>query len=68
MLAEHLDKLNENGLSLDLAISGGLVITKQSIVECLRTIGQISVSKILNNKQGNYILIPQSHWLQLECK
>ena len=53
VLAEHLDKLSENGLNLDLAISGELVITKQGVVECLHLIGQISISKILSNKQGN---------------
>ena len=53
MLAEHLDKLTENGVSLDRALSEGLVLTKQRVVECLHLIGQVSLSKILNNKQGN---------------
>ena len=57
MLAEHLDKLNENGVSLDLALSGGLVISKQRVVECLDLIGQDSLSKVLSDKQGNNILL-----------
>ena len=52
LLAEHLDQLNENGVSLDLALSGGLVLSKQSVVECLHLIGQVRMSKILSNKQG----------------
>jgi hypothetical protein len=57
VLAEHVDKLNENGVSLDLALSGGLVLSKQKVVECLSLIGQVSISKVLNNKQGNKILL-----------
>ena len=57
MLAKHLDKLNENGVSLDLALSGGLVISKQRVVECLDLIGQDSLSKVLSDKQGNNILL-----------
>ena len=52
MLAEHLDKLNENKLSLDLAISGELTITKKMVVDGLHIIGQIHISKILDKKQG----------------
>ena len=57
LLAEHLGKLTENGVSLDLALSGGLVLTKQKVVECLDLIGQVSISKVLSNKQGNKILL-----------
>jgi hypothetical protein len=57
VLAEHLDKLNENGVSLGLALSGGLLLSKQKVVECLHLIGQISLSNILNNKQGNIMLL-----------
>ena len=52
LLAEHLDQLNENGVSLDLALSGGLVLSKQSVVECLHLIGQVRMLNILSNKQG----------------
>ena len=52
LLAEHLDQLNENGVSLDLALSGALVLSKQSIVEGLYLIGQVNMAKILGNKQG----------------
>ena len=55
MLAEHLDKL---GLNLDVAISGGVEITKKMVVESLHNIGQSSISKILNNKQGDPPLPP----------
>jgi hypothetical protein len=40
-------------VSLDLALSGGLVLSKTRVVECLHLIGQASISKILNKKQGN---------------
>ena len=52
LLAEHLDQLNENGVTLDLALSGALVLSKQSVVEGLHLIGQVSMAKILGNKQG----------------
>ena len=52
LLAEHLDQLNENGVSLDLALSGGLILSKQNVAECLHLIGQFSMAKILDNKQG----------------
>ena len=52
VLADHLDKLNENKLSLDLAISGELTITKKMVVDGLHIIGQIHISKILDKKQG----------------
>ena len=52
LLAEYLDQLNKNGVSLDLALSGALVLPKQSVVEGLHQIGQISMAKILDNKQG----------------
>ena len=55
MLAEYLDELNKKELSLDLAISGELEITKRMVVECLHLIGQIHISKILDKKQGNAI-------------
>ena len=57
MLAEHLDKLNENGLNIDHAISGGTVVTKQNVVKSLDIIGQTNKSKILNNKQGNQNMV-----------
>ena len=57
VLTEHLEKLNENGVSLDLALSGELVLSKKRVVECLHLIGQISISKVLNNKQGNIRLL-----------
>ena len=50
VLAEHLDKL---GLNFDVAISGKVEITKKMVVESLHNIGQSSISKILNNKQGD---------------
>ena len=53
VLADHLDKLNENELSLDLAISGELMITKKMVVDSLHIIGQTHISKILDKKQGN---------------
>ena len=53
VLADHLDKLNENELSLDLAISGELTITKKMVVDGLHIIGQTHISKILDKKQGN---------------
>ena len=53
MLADHLNKLNENKLSLDLAISGELTITKKMVVDGLHIIGQTHISKILDKKQGN---------------
>lgn len=53
VLAEHLDKLNENGVSLDLALSGGLVLSKRRVVECLHLIGQVKISKVLDKKKGN---------------
>ena len=53
MLVEYLDQLEENGVSFDLALTGGLVLSKEMVVECLHLIGQISISKVLNNKQGN---------------
>ena len=53
MLADHLDKLDENKLSLDLAISGKLTITKKMVVNGLHIIGQTHISKILDKKQGN---------------
>ena len=59
LLSEHLEKLTENGVSLDLALSGGLLLTKERVVECLHHIGQVGLSKILNNKQGNK-MIPYS--------
>ena len=52
LLAEHLEQLNENGVSLDMALSGALVLSKQSVVEGLHLIGQVSMAKILGNKQG----------------
>ena len=52
LLAEYLDQLNKNGVSLDLALSGALVLPKQSVVEGLHQIGQVSMAKILDNKQG----------------
>ena len=52
LLAEHLDQLNENGISLNVALSGALVLSKQSVVEGLHHIGQVSMAKILGNKQG----------------
>ena len=52
LLAEHLDQLNENGVSFDLALSGELVLSKQSVVEGLHLIGQVSMAMILSNKQG----------------
>ena len=55
VLVEHLDELNKKELSLDLAISGELKVTKRMIVECLNLIGQIHISKILDKKQGNDI-------------
>ena len=55
VLAEHLDKL---GLNLDVAISGEVEITKKMVVESLHNIGQSSISKILNNKQGDPPLPP----------
>ena len=55
MLTEHLDKL---GLNLDVAISGEVEITKKMVVESLHNIGQSSISKILNNKQGDPPLPP----------
>ena len=61
VLAEHLEKLDENGVKLDLAISGEMVITKQRVVECLHNIGQISLAKVLDNKQGE-TFIPQLNW------
>jgi hypothetical protein len=57
VLAEHLDKLDENGVSLDLALSGGLVLSKTRVVECLHLIGQVSLSMVLDEKQGNNILL-----------
>ena len=54
LLAEHLDQLNENGVSLDLALSGELVLSKQNVVEGLHLIGQVSMAKILGNKQGEF--------------
>jgi hypothetical protein len=57
VLAKHLDKLDENGVSLDLALSGGLVLSKQRVVECLHLIGKISLSKVLDKKQGKNILL-----------
>ena len=55
VLAEYLDELNKKELSLDLAISGELKITKRMVVECLHLIGQIHISKILDKKQGKAI-------------
>ena len=53
LLSEHLEKLTENGVNFDLALSGELVLTQERVVECLHHIGQVGLSKILNNKQGN---------------
>ena len=53
ILTEHLENLNENKLSLDLAISGELKITKKMVVDGLHLIGQTRISKILDKKQGN---------------
>ena len=52
LLTEHLDQLNENGVSFDLALSGEVVLSKQSVVEGLHLIGQVSMAKTLGNKQG----------------
>ena len=52
VLAEHLDKLNKNGLNFDFAISGEMEITKKMVVDGLDLIGQTHISKILDNEQG----------------
>jgi hypothetical protein len=57
VLAEHLDKLDENGVSLDLALSGGLVLSKRRVVERLHLIGQVRIAKVLDKNQGNKILL-----------
>ena len=54
LLAEYLDQLNENGVSLDLALSGASVLSKQNVVEGLHLIGQVSMAKILGVKQGKF--------------
>ena len=53
ILAEHIDKLNENKLGFDLALPGELKITKKMVVDGLHLIGQTRISKILDKKQGN---------------
>ena len=65
LLAEHLDQLNENGVSLNLALSGALLLSKQNIVEGLHLIGQVSMAKILGNKQGECDPPRQNHALDI---
>ena len=52
MLGEHLTRLGEKGLNLEVAISSQQEVHKQKVVESLRQIGQDDIAKILNNKQG----------------
>ena len=68
LLAEHLDQLNENGVSLDLGLSGTLVLSKQNIVEGLHLIGQVSMAKILGNKQGKLSPSTTNHSLDVNLK
>ena len=68
LLAEHLDQLNENGVSFDQALSGALVLSKQSVVEGLHLIGQVSMATILGNKQGKLSLstiIITMYWISI---
>lgn len=55
MLAEHLTKLDENGLSIETAISDKLDITKAMVVDSLCTIDQNNMADILDKKQGKNI-------------
>ena len=55
VLADHMTKLEENGLSIEKAISDKLDITKESLIDCLRTIDQNEMADILAGKQGKTV-------------
>ena len=55
VLADHMIKLEENGLSIERAISDKLDITKASIVDCLRTIDQNDMADNLAKRRGKNV-------------
>ena len=61
VLADHMTKLEDNGLSIEKALSDKLDITKASLVECLRAIDQNDMADNLAKKQGKSIPLPQSN-------
>ena len=55
VLADHMIKLKENGLSIERAISDKLDITKASVVDCLRTIDQNDMADNLAKRRGKNV-------------
>jgi hypothetical protein len=47
-----MTKLEENGLSIERAISDKIDITKANLVDCLRTIDQKDMADNLAKRQG----------------
>ena len=59
MLVDHLDKLDGVGLKLSIAVASQTAITKKSVVECLKQIGQPDLANVLSARQGENLLLHQ---------
>ena len=55
VLADHVTALEENGLSIERAISDKSDITKARLVDCLRTIDQNDMADNLAKRRGKNV-------------